>query len=402
MSEFAEKANMMPDRPASKQASEKKRERKQRIPSLAAITSTHRTHLPGIDPFLTLTGSFGPGIIKQPGLWLEGEGFYLTTPRGQVWVEGQSGPENKQLQHYVTSELGPEGLKHLTALIEVYDHLTQGVDQKLDVVVAAKQVLQRMGRGEHADDVDEQENLVRTASYVSHSTVTVVSSKQQRTSPLLILEGMYTEESEIFLKFHLGAEFYKALYGDQKQFYVIPTGQIIGYHSVKSQHELLLTFYLGNRLAVSQGEYAVSFLGLCVESGLYTLERLQLGEKNRMRDAQQILAALERMEIDGLIRRLPHPDIDLIHAVVAYSSPQTEKQLAPATRERIKPMLKQMKGLQTRELNAKRRNAFQRMLYTGDTRALDPGIANFSQIVRFQAGDLLSVGTLNQLTEGVE
>src|SRR5258708_5172943 len=134
---------------------EGKIERKQRIPSLAAITSAHKTHLPGIDPFLTLTGSFGRGIIKQPELWPEGEGFYLTTPGGQVWVEGQSGPENILLQQYVASELGPEGLKHLTALIEVYDHLTQGVDQNLNVVVTAKQILQRIGRGEHADDSDE-------------------------------------------------------------------------------------------------------------------------------------------------------------------------------------------------------------------------------------------------------
>lgn len=362
-----------------------------RVPKMMALTSGHRTSLPGLDEFLMLTGSFGPGITKQASLWPEESGFDLTLPNGRLRVEGQTGPENTSLQHYVARELGPEGLKHLTALIEVYDLITQGDDQKLDCEITAKQLLQRLGREDHADDKDEQDNVVNTALYLARTFVTVISSREQRSSPLLILESIRTDASGTFLRYHLGKEFYTALYGRQKQTYMIPTGQLIGYHSIKAQHELLLIFHLGAHLARGQGTYATSFIDLCVDSGLYTLERLLPGEKNRMRDAQQVLLAFERMEHDGLIHRQPHEDIDLIHAVTLCLNLSYEKQLAPATLERIRPIATQIKGYQTKELNAKRRAALQRLLHTERDREENiSGTPGFSSKIVFKAGDLLT------------
>src|SRR5712692_6018902 len=133
-----------------------KAKRAKRVTPFPEVTSQHTTPFPGTDSFLVLTGSFGPNVAKQPTLWSEGQGFDLTTPSGKLRVQGQTIGENTSLQHYVTSQIGPEGLKELAGLLDVYNLLTQGQDQMQNVEVTAKQVLQRIGKGDHADDDDEQ------------------------------------------------------------------------------------------------------------------------------------------------------------------------------------------------------------------------------------------------------
>ena len=342
----------------------KSKKKAKRRPPLPAITSGHRTPLPGTDSFLVLTESFGPRIVKQSSLWPQGEGFDLITPTGALRIEGQTLNENQVLQQYVAQELGPEGLKHLTGLVDVYLFLSKGQDQKKDVEVTAKQVLQRIGREGHADDRDEQERLLNTALYLASTYVSVYASNQKRTTPLLVLEGVIEDQDgSITLKYHLGEDTFYSIYGEQPLHYALPTPQVIGYHGVKSQHELLLTFYLGNRLAIGKGHCSMYFTTLCTHSALYSPEQLAIGEKNRMRDALQVIYALERLERDDLIRREPHPDVDTILAVgLCTDDKMIKKSVIPATIERIQPLVRSLKGSDNRTLNSKRRVALQRLL----------------------------------------
>jgi len=367
-----------------------------RVPPLPAITSGHQTRLPGTESFQVITQSFGTGIEKQPSLWPEGGGIELITPTGVLHIEGNTLTENNALQQYVARELGPEGLKHLAGLLDVYLLLTQGRSQKQDIQVTAKQVLQRIGREGHADDRDEQIRLLNTALYLARTFVSSLSSSrstQKRYSPLLVLESVTTGADEsISFEYHLGQEFFEAISGSKLQHYTIPTARVVGYHSVKSQHELLLTFYLGNRLALGAGTCSMYFVTLCTQSAIYALAELQRGErgKNRTRNAQQVIYALERMEQDGLIRREPHPDIDTVVAVNACLDPRTEEQLAPATLARLKGMIRSLRGFQTKDLNTKRRIVLQRLLNVEASREEVPYEApEFCTRLTFSAGSLL-------------
>ncbi len=365
---------------------------RRRSTPIPAMTSGHKTPLPGTEHFLVLTGSFGPSIEKQPSLWGDG-GFDLLTPSGSLRIEGQTLKENTWLQHYVARELGPEGLKDLAGLLDVYIFLTKGRHQKQDVEVTAKQVLQRIGREGHADDNDEQDRLLNTAFYLARSYVVVHSSTQKRTTPLLVLESVIEDtDGNKTLRYHLGQDFFDALFGTTPRHYALPTPRVIGYHSVKSQHELLLSFFLGNRLALGKGHCSLYFVTVCTQSALYALERLLRGEKNRMRDAMQVIYALERLEQDELIVRSPHEDVDAILAVNLCLDPTTESQLAPATLSRIQRILPGLKGYQTKTLNAKRRIALQRLLNVeASNEDIAEEIPEYSTRLTFSAGPLLQL-----------
>ncbi|HTI15990.1 MAG TPA: hypothetical protein VL461_15715 [Dictyobacter sp.] len=398
LSSFEAMINQFPDAKINKSTKSTRR----RV-SIPAITSGHKTPLPGTDSFLVLTESFGPQIAKQPSLWPEGEGFDLLTPTGSLRIEGQTLTENQLLQQYVARDLGPDGLKHLTGLVDVYLFITKGQDQKKDIEVTAKQVLQRIGREGHADDRDEQEKLLNTALYLASTYVTVYSSHQKRTSPLIIIESLIEDQDgTITLKYHLGEETFYSIFGNQPQKYTLPTPQIIGYHSGKSQHELLLTFYLGNRLAIGKGKCSMYFTTLCVQSALYTSEQLAAGEKNRMRDAQQVIYALERMESDELIRREAHPDIDTVLAANIcldnLDGKTAKRTIAPTTYQRIKPLLRALKGSDKKNLNAKRRISLQRLLDFDSSREQIPEeTPEYCTRISFQMGPLLQQETIQEL-----
>ena len=322
-------------------------------------------------------------------------------------VKGTSFDENTMLQQYVARDLGPEGLKHVAGLIDVYNFLTQGRNQKQDVKIAAKQVLQRLGYGRHADDKDLQLSLLNTTLYLARTFVVSLSSKrspQRRYTPLLVLESfeLSTEEG-ISFEYHLGQEFYDAIYGSKPQHYTIPTPRVIGYHAVKSQQELLLTFYLGQHLAQNQGTCSMYFITLCTRSTLYALEELQQGSrgKNRTRNAQQVIYALERMEQDGLILRAPHPDIDLVLAVNVCLDKNIRNHLAPATTRRIDEMMSRLKGLKIEELRTKRRLSLQRLLNIEASKeeVLDE-IPEFSSRLTFYVGNLMQEKHPKQDSDG--
>ncbi len=343
--------------------------RRVRATRLPAVIPGRQTRLPGTASFEVITSSFGASIDKQPSLWSEEGSFELITPQGLLRIKGSTRNEHTTLQDYVAHDLAPDGLKLLAGFLEVYDLLTQGHSQKQDVQVTARQVLQRIGRGAHADDRDEQMLVLQTALYLARSAavVTLVPSHSKRYTPLLVLESWTIPEvgdGSITLEYHLGQEFYEALYGKKPQRYAIPTARIMGYHGIKSQHELLLTFYLGNRLVQGKGTCALYFVTLCVQSALYSVAELQTGEagKNRTRNAQQAIYALERLEQDGLIVRDPHEDIDLVLAVNCCMEQTKERLLAPSTRGRLKGLIRSLRGEGDKILAGKRREALQRLL----------------------------------------
>jgi len=337
--------------------------RSSRAAPFPPVTSQHVTPLPGTESFLVLTGSFGPNVSTQPSLWTEGQGFDLTTPTGKLRIQGQSTRENTSLQHYVTRELGPEGLKELAGLLDVYHLLTNGRDQALNVEVTAKQVLQRLGKGEHANDRDEQAHLASTAIYLARSIVVSLSPKQTRITPLLVLEHISTDSdgTNPRLKYHLGEETFESIYGPKPLLYPLPTSRLIGYHGFRSHHEIMLTMYLGNRLAQGEG-YSLYFVTLCTRSGLLSHERLLPAQKNRMRDAQQVISALVQLERDEFIRCHEHGDFDMVLAANVCLDPAYKDLLAAQTVERIQPQLRLLKGCKKPEVTGKRRAALQRLL----------------------------------------
>jgi len=371
-----------------------KRVRATRLP---AIIASRQTRLPGTASFEVITSSFGASIEKQPSLWSEEGSFELITPQGLLRIKGSTHNENTTLQEYVAHDLAPDGLKLLAGFLEVYDLLTLGRSQKQDVQVTARQVLQRIGRGAHADDRDEQMLVLQTALYLARSAavVTLIPSQTKRYTPLLVLESWTIPEvgdGSIALEYHLGQEFYEALYGKRPQRYTIPTARVMGYHGLKSQHELLLTFYLGNRLAQGKGACSLYFVTLCVQSALYSPAELQPGEagKNRTRNAQQVIYALERLEQDGLIVRAPHEDVDLVLAVNCSLEPSKERLLSAPTKARLKGLLRSLKGAEDKVLVGKRREAVQRLLNVDMSQEDIPeDLPGYCTRLTFHAGQLL-------------
>lgn len=348
------------------------RRRARRAPAFPAITSQHSTPAPATHSFLVLTGSFGPGVAKQPTLWTEGQGFDLATPSGTLRVEGLTIGENTSLQHYVASELGPEGIKELAGLLDIYYLLAQGLDQGENVEVTVKQVLQRIGKGDHADDDDEQAHLLNTALYLARTYVVSISSKQTRITPLIVLESVTTDQyNTIRLKYHLGEETFTSIYGPSPALFPLPTPRLLGYHGAKSPHEIMLYTYLGNSLAIREA-FSVYFVTLCVHSGLIRREKLLPGQKNRMRDAQQVIDALVQLERDDYIRCEGHPDLDMVLAVNVLLNDGYKETLGTYTLARLQETLDSLRGCGREELTLKRRTALQRLLDVENSREDKP------------------------------
>lgn len=336
------------------------KKRASRTPAFPEVTSSHTTPLPATESFLVLSGTFGVNVSIQASL-LDG-GFDVTTPVGKIRVQGQTSGENTSLQNYVTSELGPEGFKETAGLLDIYNTLTGGQSQTQNVEVTAKQVLQRMGKGNHADDNDLQAHLMSTLLYLARTLVVNISPKQARISPLLVLESVVTDEfGNVHLKYHLGEETFESLYGLRPQLYPLSTTRLVGLHGEHSRYEILLTQYLGNRLA-NQETLSLYFTTLCLYSGVLSLERLLPAQKNRMRDAQQVLSALIQLEQNGYIRCASHPDLDTVIVTNVLLDTMKREQLAATTLERMEEVFRVHHSYKKEELRRKRTRALQRLL----------------------------------------
>ncbi len=336
------------------------RKRASRTPAFPEVTSSHSTPLPATESFLVLSGTFGVNVSIQASL-LDG-GFDVTTPVGKIRVQGQTSGENTSLQNYVTSELGPEGFKETAGLLDIYDTLTGGQSQTQNVEVTAKQILQRMGKGNHANDNDLQAHLVSTLLYLARTLVVNISPQRARISPLLVLESVVTDEFQnVHLKYHLGEETFESLYGPKPQLFPLSTTRLVGLHGEHSRYEILLTQYLGNKLA-NQEMLSLYFTTLCLYSGVLNLERLLPAQKNRMRDAQQVISALMQLEQNGYIRCVAHPDLDTIVVANVLLDSMKREQLAATTLERLEEVFRVHQSYKKEDLRRKRTRALQRLL----------------------------------------
>lgn len=372
----------------------KKRGRRALLPEL---TSSHQTQLPNTPSFEALRQSFGPGVGMQLSLWdhTRKPKFELAMPSGaSLTIVGNTTYESITLHRYVTSELGPEGLKHLLVLLDVYYLKTGGKDRKTDAVVSIRQLLFRLGKGKKADEREEQQKLMKTILYLARTFVpsgTKSGSRGKSLSPLLVLERLDLEPDEegkfqipSEIEYHLGQHFFETLFGKQPQYFSVPTMQLLSYHAICEQQELLLAFYLSSQLAWSGGKSSLHFVTLLVQSALQSPQDIRQGT-NRTRDAQRVLYALERLEQDGIIVRAPHDDVDLVLAVDLSLHPSSAKKLAQATETRLGDLLASFRGLTAEALRAKRRRALQRLL-SGDAHEEEPPVA----MLNFATGPLLA------------
>ena len=348
--------------------------------SLPPITSSQLTRFPSANHFRALTQSFGPGM--QSELWNEetSTDWRLLTPNGSLLrVVGESDHENRALHHYLTSMIGPEGLKHLIILLDTYYAQTDGKDRKADATVSLRQLLVRMDRGDHADDIDEQRKLMHTILYLARTWVTSTAPVQNQPStggrrrlqgrdysPLLVLEGLKSDErggisipSQV--EFHLGKDFYEHLFGEHQHFFILPTAKLLGYHSKNEQQELCLAFYLSDLINLSGGHKDFHFTTLLIQSGLQTENGTQQ-QDHRLRAAMRVIEAIEHLEKDGLIVRSSHYDIDLTLAIELAQKRQKLDNLAKATNERIQDRYLFVQALSLAELRKRRRIALQRLL----------------------------------------
>jgi len=378
---------------------------------LPELTSAHRTRIPTLASFQSLTQSFGPAI--QQSTWNQEQTgtLELVMPNGSLLrVVGTNSSETMMLHHYVTSMLGPEGLKHLLILLDAYYFQTGGLDRKTDARVSLRQLLLRLSKGSKADESTEQGKLMHTILYLASTyireqpgTQQASSTKKpkplplarQRTSrkpgkdysPLLVIErlkpgldGTITIPEEV--EYHLGHEFFEALFGTQQQFFTVPTAQLLRYHAVRQQQELLLAFYLSNALITLAGPFSIPFPALLLQSALQTQEDLEQSH-DRLRDVSRVLRAIEQLERDELITRSAQMTIDttLAAELVLTEKRQQEAQtggetpkkerdpqeltqddLAAVTSTRIADTVSYLRQLPVADIKKKRRVALQHLL----------------------------------------
>jgi hypothetical protein len=329
---------------------------------LPSVRKNHSTPLPSTPSFLVLSSSFGPTVAKQPSLWHQGAGFDLITSAGIIRVAGMTESENVSLQHYVIHELGTEGLKGLVAAIDTYRLLATGCDQLQNIDVTLKQLLQRIGSGAHAEDLDQQTQLLNTLLYLSRASVVDIPSKQVA-SPLLVLEKIMKEaKGRTWLSYRLGTDTFDAIYSPQHLWFPLPTDRVFEYHSSRDYYILQLTFFLGNRLA--QGSYSCYFTALCMNGSLLSREQLLPPAKNRTRSALRIVSALLQLERDEFICLDPHPDLDVIFAANYHeeSSEYRAVYYRSFTLQRLEQHILALRGKSRTELRTVRRQALQRLL----------------------------------------
>ncbi len=380
---------------------------------LPELTSAHRTRIPTLASFQSLTQSFGPAIQRSTWNQEQTGTLELITPSGSILrVIGTNTTENIMLHHYVTSILGPEGLKHLLILLDAYYFQTGGLDRKTDARVSLRQLLLRLSKGSKADESEEQSKLMHTILYLASTYVREQPGTQQASStrrqkppplarqrksrkpgkdysPLLVIErlkpgldGTITIPEEV--EYHLGHEFFEALFGTQQQFFTVPTAQLLRYHAVRQQQELLLAFYLSNTLITLARPFSILFPVLLLQSALQTQQDLEQSH-DRLRDASRVLRAIEQLERDELIVRSPHTQIDTALAAELVQTerrhdekrkaggkaakkerrdPQvlTHEDLAEATFSRMAATLLYLRRLSDDQLRQKRRVALQQLL----------------------------------------
>lgn len=311
--------------------------------------------------------------------------YRVETPNGVLlYTQGKNDAEHTALHEYIQKERGVEGIKHVVAVLHLYYEQTGGKDPKEDAVVTPYKLLRLLGYSEaRAGEKEEQKKVVNTILYMSRTWAYSNETKWEKGTtkrkgrnvrntkkwtPLLVIEALeLSEEGGLAIpesiEFHLGRHFYDALFGEEKQFFSLPTAAILGFHADREQMEICLAYYITNMLTVSGGAKDIHFPTLLKNSALRTEEEIEKGN-NRMRDAMRALYAIEALEKDGWCIRSAHELIDTALAIDVLSNPNKMKELAEATQRRIIRHYAHLKGLPQTELKARQRKSLQTLLET--------------------------------------
>lgn len=355
--------------------------------SMPDINSSQKTPMPSNNRTRAIVESFGPAM--QPSLWNNETASEqtLATPNGALLrVKGTADYENKALYQYITTMMGPEDIKHMIILVESYLTQTGAKDRKDDARISLRQLLLRMGYSEtQSDDINERRKLAHTVLYLARTWVTASEmayeevtkgkgkkrKKQVDVSPMLVIEQMKPSEDGGLdvpdeVVYHFGVDFYNSLFGEDAQYFKIPTALILGYHATREQQELCLSYYLSNMVVLSKAGFTVSFRQLIFKSAILGIDTID-HDPHRMRSAIRVIYALERLEKDGLVLRASHEDIDLVLAIDLFADSNTREILAPATIERIERFYQYVRALSPSELRTKKRVALQTLLASKET-----------------------------------
>lgn len=364
---------------------EKEESRLQTYP-LPSLTSLHQTHLPSVEHFRGLAQSFGTRVAQSLWNTEESKEQLLEAPNGaRLAVRGENEHEQRALHQLIGGGMGVEGIKYMVVMLAAYHAQTHGVDRKTDARVTLRQLLQFMGREDHADDLDEQQKLMRYILFMARTWVTAPDKEQvvkrrgrprtikREYTPLIVLEALSADERGGIripdaIEFHLGKEFWDQMFGTHKHFFTVPTTLILGYHSKDQAQEICLAFYLANMLNLNAGSFSIHFPTLLLQTGLQDQLDIDKGE-NRTRAAIRVLFALEQLEKDHLIERDPHPDVDTALAIAYYAGETAytlngikANRLAEKTIKRIENAYRHLSILRPAEMRSKKRTSLQSLL----------------------------------------
>jgi hypothetical protein len=236
-----------------------------------------------------------------------------------------------------------------------------------------------MGRGDHADDLDEQRKLMHYILYLARTWITALDKIQEpekrrgrprkgylEYTPLIVLEALGSDERggiriPSTVEFHLGKEYWDQMFGSYAHFFTLPTRLILQYDSKRQPQEICIAFYLANMINLNFGEFKIHFPALLIQTGLQDQQDIDRGH-DRTRDASSVLCAIEQLEKDLLIIREAHPHIDTALAVEYYTGEIKESDLSEQTIARIKNAYRHFQTLSPTELQRKRRIALQNLL----------------------------------------
>jgi hypothetical protein len=383
-----------------------KQEKAMSVYPLPPLTSVHHSMLPSADHFRGLAQSFGPRVALS--LWNTAESAeqLLEAPNGaRLAVRGENSQEKKALYELIEGGMGVEGIKYMIAMMAIYNEQTNAIDRKTDARVTLRQILSYMGRGDHADDLDEQRKVMHYILYLARTWVTALDKPQQvvkkrgrpprihvEYTPLIVLEALGSDERGGIkipesVEFHLGKEFWDQMFATQKHFFTLPTALILNYHSKDQPQEICLSVYLANMLNLNDGTFAIHFPILLLQTGLQDQQDIDVGE-HRTRAAMRVLYALERLELDLLITREAHPDIDMALAVEYFESKLAKNKLSERTLARIEQFYGYVQALSAAARRSHKRLALQNLLerVTGNSIKFRSGPLINTQIQKRIAG----------------
>lgn len=335
-------------------------------PNVTNFPDQHFTTLPSNNGLRGILSSFGPGLIRGSSLWehVEDESglgmiSVLITPNGARLAIKERGMIKKAIDTYLESMIGVEGLKVVLALMATWYEQTQASGPKATATISLRRFLLDMGYDrKQANDEAERRKAYYCILYLSRLTAIaketryvpenankpqgkkIRSVRSIEWTPLFHLKtpvvadenGLPAIPSEF--TYGIGESFFAEMFGDDKQYFQLPTADALCYSAKHHTHELCLLFYLSNMVIVAHASFIAYLLTLIFHAGLQREQDFK-EDTQRLRFLNSVLMAIEHLEKDGWIKREAQNLIDEILAINVLLGHCKVEELAPATKARI-------------------------------------------------------------------